>query len=216
MFNFSVSFLLSVSILYLNLLWLWYFVLRLYYAESKYTPKLLGFLYCFLLMLKSSIPGYGYIYPCGVWISGHIEIEFCRKLDKRCNSQYPSEKAELYSYIRENHQGQKYWIPLVYYRLPKGGCYSTLDYLSRSDKKEHLHAVIWRQQCLTLNLHTITYIEHQGLLKLDLNSQLYFVLRIRIFQHRFFVLMKKNNSDYWKSEYCFCTRCSLSREGSIW
>ena len=39
-------------------------------------------------------------------ISCHIEAEFCRKLDKRCNSQYPSEKAQLNTYIRENHQGQ--------------------------------------------------------------------------------------------------------------
>ena len=45
-----------------------------FYVKSKYTPKESGFMYCFLLMLKKRVSGYGHVNPCGVQIRGHVDI----------------------------------------------------------------------------------------------------------------------------------------------
>ena len=46
-----------------------------------------------------------------VLISGQIDIEFCRKLDKRCNSLYIMKQTSVIHQLAGNHQGQKYSTP---------------------------------------------------------------------------------------------------------
>ena len=40
-------------------------------------------------------------------ISDHIDIEFCPKIDQRCNKLYIREANSNYTSIRRNHQGKK-------------------------------------------------------------------------------------------------------------
>ena len=79
---------------------MWFFVLHLNYVDSRYTPELPGF-FCtaFCSCSNSSVSGHGYLNPYGVQISGHIDIEFCRKLDKRLNLLYSRERNLSYTSI---------------------------------------------------------------------------------------------------------------------
>ena len=78
-----------------------YFMRRLNYVESEYTPELPGFLSCFLFLFKknNSLSGYSYLNPSGVLISGYIDIEFCRKLDKMLNLLYQKGRNLRYTSI---------------------------------------------------------------------------------------------------------------------
>ena len=62
---------------------MWCFELQQDFVESTYTPEFAMTFY--LLSARVKTAGYGYANSCGVQISVHIDIEFCLKIDKRCN-----------------------------------------------------------------------------------------------------------------------------------
>ena len=104
----------NTHFLYWKLLQMWYFD----YVKSKYAPELPGFLYstAFCACLNSSVSGYGYENPSCVQISGHINIEICKMLDKRCNllmlyvsESNPSDTVICGKPLRK----KKYWTPLI-------------------------------------------------------------------------------------------------------
>ena len=108
----------NTLLLYWEILQIWYFVLRLDYFESNYTPELPGFLYCFLLIFKQQC----------------IKVWLCKPA--RCANKW-SNRYLIYSKCAMKYNEVKqisviYWTPKETLQSSLLYCFIKCDYITFS------------------------------------------------------------------------------------